>query len=422
VAQHAEDAFGAGLRALVAVDRDADAPHGRVHPAQEQEEHRERPRGDARAEDERAGDELAADDHLAADDEDADERHAREHADGGEEHAPEFDGGDLLVVVGRRLAGHAVEFEVVAVERLDDLRAADVVLQAGVHARDGLPDALVPGFDPREEEGARQADDGNRRERDDSQRRRHPEQDGADAADRRDDADYLAYLVVEEPLEAVDVVVQYGHHRARLVVREEVQREVLHVVVRVVAEVPLYLLGSRLQQVPGDEPRHRAHDVGERGDEREAVEERDPRRLRRDCRAGDEAELGEQPRFARLQDDAVDGGGDDQRRDEPREPRDERGRDADGEARPVAPGVSEQAHHRVALDLLADVLEAAEFVGHTRGRRGTQKDHTAARTLTGTPLGADGQLRFRSGGRGTSSPVPSRRRDWSARTPNVSVA
>ena len=282
----------------------------------------------------------------------------------GEEGSPDAERGHLLVVVGLALLADALALVVVAVERLDHLRAAEVVLQARVQPRHGLPDGLVAGFDPGEEPRARDADNRDRRERDGRQRRRREVEDDADAAHGGDDADDLPELRVEKGLQPVDIAVEDGEHPAGLVVDEEVHREVLEVVVGVVPEVALHLLGGRLQEIPRGESGDRPDGVREHGDDDELFQQREAGRLPGYLAGRQQADACQQPRLAGGADDAVDGRRDDDRRDESGEPRQERRDDADRQPKPVGARVRQQTHHRVAHDVVADILEPPVVLTH----------------------------------------------------------
>jgi hypothetical protein len=352
--QQAEHPFGARLGELVLVRRAADPAHRRVEPPEIEKEGRERTGGD---ECRLAG--GRRDDRAPADEQDDDEHDAGEQAERRKEAPADPERPHLLVVVLGALCGDPVALELVPVERLHDRDTAEVVLQPTVQPRHGLADRPVPRLDPPQEEGAREADERHRRQRNKRERRRVVPQHGCDTADGGDDPDELPELRVEKALQPVDVAVQNRHQLAGLVVGEEAHREVLDVVVRVVTEVALNLLCRRLEEVPRAEPRRRPEQVRERGDDDEPAQEREPCRLAGDRCRRDEAEGREQPRLCRPEHHPVDRRRDDDGRDQPGGARSDRGEDAHREPRPVRPGVAEEVHHRVAVDRLTDALEAA---------------------------------------------------------------
>ena len=176
-------------------------------------------------------------------------------------------------------------------------------------------------------------------------------------------------------------------------------------VVRVVAEVALDLLRGRLQQVSGTEARHRAEEVREDGDADELFEQGEPGRLAGDLPRGEEADAGQQPRLARLPDGPVDGRRDDERRNQSSEAREKGREDAERQPDPVPPRVRQQVHHRVPVDVVADVLEPAVFVCHRspyRIRREVSRDSTridaavAGRLETSAPKSGERRYAMRS--------------------------
>ena len=147
---------------------------------------------------------------------------------------------------------------------------------------------------------------------------------------------------------------------------EEVHREVLEVVVGVVSEVTLDFLRRRLQEIARDEPTDGAKQVGENGDSHQLFEYGQPCRFGRQLSRWQEANVGQNPRLAGRSNRPVDCRGDDDGRDETRKAGEEGSEHAQRESKPVGLSVAEKADHRMSVDVVADVFEAAVVVCHWR--------------------------------------------------------
>ena len=347
-----EDPLGGGLRPLVHIDYLAELRHRPDKLLGEEDEDDELAGREGTGE--RAG-ARPRKDPQPADEEGEDEPRPGDELETGKEANADRDRTPVGLVV---IAGHVVDtagFEFFRIRGFDDLDAAEVVFEAGVHVADAGADGGVLRLDRLDEDVGEDRDQRDGRERDDRELRVEIDEIRGDGDDHDRQPEGGVQAVVEKPLQLVHVVREDRHQLAGLFVGEKAHVEPLHRVVGVGPHVVLDLLSEGVEPPVAQPVKARADDEGGRDeddDKRELVD-----RLGRQPRLRHQREV---EGFDALK-QAVDGDAEQDHRQQIQQARGEAGEHAKGDRQPVGAAVlADQPSHRV-VDSLALLFERVVF-------------------------------------------------------------